>query len=159
MFSLVEAPAMSTIENIYASIVRTGVERGHYVVPEFCVTTKSRLFQKYIDVVWLQPRNEPPRIGSLRRWRIVAAFEIEGYDVPIERIQIHSAQFQQLQEEEGTMFPCIVPLYTEAYHRSKSIWGNANPEPYFKERRNAATDFGGVVQVCDGRTVDWLDQL
>ncbi|RYH60870.1 MAG: hypothetical protein EON54_10645 [Alcaligenaceae bacterium] len=150
---------MPTIEHIYAAVVREGVRRGHFVVPEFCATPSSRLFQKNIDVAWLEPRDEPDRIGSLRRWRIVAAFEIEGYDVPIERIQTHSAQFEHLQADEGTRFPCIVPLYTQAHHRANPTWGNAAPQTRIAERQAAAKAAGGMVKVCDGRELDWLLDL
>lgn len=149
---------MPTIEQIYATVIREGVERGHHVVPEFCVTPSSRLFQKNIDIAWLQPRYEPDRVGSLRRWRIVAAFEVEGYDVPIERIQIHSAQFAQLRADEGNAFPCLIPLYTEAYHRANPNWGNAAPEAHIAEREAAAAE-AGVIKVCDGRNFEWLTAL
>lgn len=150
---------MSTIEQIYAAVVREGVRRGHHVVPEFCVTPSTRLFQKNIDVAWLEPRDESSRFGSLRRWKIVAAFEIEGYDVPIERIQTHSAQFQHLQADEESRFPCLVPLYTEAHHRANPNWGNANPQAHIAERQSVAEAAGGIVKVCDGREFGWLSGL
>lgn len=150
---------MSTIEDIYAALVREGVRRGHFVVPEFCVAPSSRLFQKNIDVAWLEPRDEPDRFGSLRRWKILAAFEIEGYDVPIERIQAHSAQFGHLQADEGIRFPCIVPLYTQAHHRANPTWGSATPQAKIAERQAVAEAAGGIVKVCDGRELQWLLDL
>ena len=150
---------MPTIEHIYAAVVREGVRRGHFVVPEFCVSPSSRLFQKNIDVAWLEPRDEPDRFGALRRWKIVAAFEIEGYDVPIARIQAHSAQFGYLQADEGTRFPCLIPLYTEAHHRANPTWGTSAPQAHIVERQAAAETAGGIVKVCDGRELHWLMDL
>jgi hypothetical protein len=150
---------MSTIEEIYAAIVKEGVKRGHHVVPEFSLTPSSRLFQKKIDVTWLEPRDEPERLGSLRHWKIIAAFEIEGYDVPVERILVHSAQFRQIHVDEGATFPCIIPLYSRASHRSNPNWGNATPEAYIRERADAAIKSGNYVQVCDGRRLQFLETL
>ncbi len=106
---------MATIEEIYSQLIKEGVNRGLEVVAEFCVAPRSQLFEKKIDVAWVRRRDEPDRFGSLRRWKIVAAFEIEGYDVPLDRLHLHTAQFRQLWEEEKERFPCVIPLYTKAY--------------------------------------------
>ena len=150
---------MATIEDVYSTLVREGVRREFVVVPEFCVSTRARLFEKKIDVAWLAPRDEPSRVGSLRRWKIVAAFEIEGYDVPLDRIQMHSAQFQQIWAEEEGRFPCFVPLYTSALHRTDPHWGTGNPEPHIEKRKAEAAKWGNVVRVQDGRDLAWLREI
>jgi hypothetical protein len=150
---------MATIEDIYSTLVREGVNRNLHVVPEFCVRSREHLFKKKIDVAWLRPRDDPSRFGSLRRWQIVAAFEIEGHDVPLERLHRHSAQFRQLWLEEGNRFPCYVPLYTRAHHRADPEWGEAAPEQNIQQRIAEAETLGGVVRVIDGRRADWLQEL
>lgn len=147
---------MSTIEDIYSALIVEGVKRQLTVVPEFRVASRDHLFKKEIDVAWLQPRDEPSRFRSLRRWRIVAAFEIEGYNVPLKRLQRHSSEFLQLWKEEGEKFPCFVPLYTRAYHRTDAIWGSDHPERQIEQRISAAQQFGGVIEVRDGRDLQWV---
>lgn len=150
---------MATIEDIYAHLIKQGVERQFNVVAEFCAAPNSSLFEKNIDLVWLTKRipADPSRVGSLREWKIEAAFEIEGYDVPLDRIRIHSEQFKVLRADEKAEFPCYVPLYTEALHRSDPDWGSAQPEDKIEKRQNEAKNLEGVVNVCDCRNWNWLN--
>jgi hypothetical protein len=112
--------------------------------------------KKAIDVAWLTPRNDPQRTGALRCWRLIAAFEIEGYNVPPARIRQHSNDFRQLYEHEGS-FPSYVFLYDEAFHRTDAQWRATNPEPHIAKRRGVAEEDKNVVQVHDGRALDWLN--
>lgn len=146
---------MATIEDIYAALIKEGVRRELHVVPEFCVTPKTRLFEKKIDVAWLRQRDDSVRVGSLRRWKIVAAFEIEGYDVSLDRLRMHSEQFQHLWADEDN-FPCFVPLYTQAFHRVNPDWGNRNLAAKIQQHVNKACSLGSVIQVKDGRNLDWV---
>jgi hypothetical protein len=150
---------MATIEDLYSQLIREGVSRKLEVVAEFCVGPRSRLFEKKIDVAWVRRRNDPARFGSLRRWQIVAAFEIEGYDVPLDRLQLHSSQFKQLWEEEDERFPCFIPLYTKAYHRTDPDWGSDSPECKIQQRIDEARRLGGIINVRDGRDMQWLDTV
>jgi hypothetical protein len=147
---------MATIEDIYSQLIKEGVDRKLEVVAEFCVAPRNQLFEKKIDVAWVRRRDEPDRFGSLRRWQIVAAFEIEGYDVPLDRLRLHTSQFRQLWDEEKEQFPCVIPLYTRAYHRADPDWGNDNPERKIQQRIDEAIRLGRIVQVQDGRAMNWL---
>lgn len=147
---------MVTIEDVYSELIREGVGRNLHVVAEFCVAPRSGLFEKSIDIAWLRQRDDPARFGSLRRWQIVAAFEVEGYDVPFDRIQLHTSQFKQLWDEEGSEFPCFVPLYTRAFHRKDPDWGSDSPERKIQQRIDKARKLGGVIDVRDGRDMQWL---
>lgn len=150
---------MFTIEEIYAAVIREGVSRGFSVVPEFSVAAADKTFKKRIDVAWLLPRNDEAKNGSLRRWKIAAAFEIEGYDVPLDRIELHSAQFNRLQNDWGESFPCFVPLYTIATHRSNAHWGSETPDRYIADRKQAAERSGSVVKIIDARVQNWLSEI
>lgn len=150
---------MATIEDIYSRIIAVGVQRGFHVIPEFHVTAHDHAFKKKIDVAWLRPRDDQTRIGSLRRWEIIAAFEIEGYDVPFERIRIHSRQFSSLHDQEGRKFTAFVVLYNEALHRANPTWGVALPETFIQARSQTAIDSGNILTVRDGRFLDWLDGI
>lgn len=150
---------MATIEDISSGIIAAGVRRSLFVVPEFQVTARDYGFEKKIDVAWLRQRDDQARIGSLRRWEIVAAFEIEGYDVPLERIRIHSKQFSRLHVQEGCAFPSFVVLYNEALHRANPAWGEASPEPFIQTRVQTAIDSGNILTVIDGRSLVWLDSI
>lgn len=147
---------MAAIEDIYSQIIRVGVLGGLCVVPEFSVATKGRTFKKTIDVVWLESRNDRTKVGALRRWKIVAAFEVEGYDVSAKRIQNHSLQFSELHGDEGGSFPSYVVLYNEAFHRINPNWGSSDPSKHISKRINQARTLGDVVSVKDGRQLDWL---
>jgi len=147
---------MSTIEEIYSALVKEGVRRKLTVVPEFCVSSRDHLFDKKIDVAWLKPRDESARFRSLRRWKIIAAFEIEGYDVPLERLRLHSSQFRQLWAEEGERFPCLVPLYTRAYHRTDAVWGTDRPDRKIEQRTREAQRLGEIIHIRDGRALGWV---
>ncbi|WP_422847257.1 hypothetical protein ACOYR4_15755 [Acidovorax sp. M14] len=150
---------MVTIEDLYSTLIREGVRRNLDVVAEFCVAPRNRLFEKKIDLAWVRRREDANRFGSLRRWQIVAAFEIEGYDVPLDRLELHTSQIKQLWEEERECFPCFVPLYTRAFHRTNPDWGNDKPERKIRQRVEEARRLGGVVDVRDGRDMSWLDAV
>lgn len=145
---------MATIEDLYTCLIRAGVSRDLDVVAEFRVAPRSRSFEKKIDVAWLRRREDADRFGSLRRWRIVAAFEIEGYDVPLDRLELHTSQFKQLWEEEGERFPCFVPLYTEAFHRADPNWGRDNPERKIQQRVEEARHMSKRSSSATSKT-DW----
>lgn len=150
---------MATIEDLYACLVREGVSRNLDVVAEFCVAPRSQLFEKKIDIAWLRKREDKARFGSLRQWQIVVAFEIEGYDVPLNRLRLHTSQFKQLWEEGRERFPCYIPLYTQAFHRTDPDWGNDKPESKIQQRVDEAKRLGEVVDVRDGRDMGWLEAV
>lgn len=149
---------MASIEEICWSIVRVGVRRRVVVVPEFCVRARTRLGKKSIDIAWLRPREDASKRGSLRKWQIVAAFEIEGYDVPTSRVVKHSQQFRTIQRDEGP-FPCYIVLYNEAFNRTNPRWGRPDPSRWVSDRRRVAESNGNIVQVHDGRDLKWLKNM
>lgn len=150
---------MATIEDLYTRLIREGVVRNLEVVAEFCVSPRSRLFEKKIDVAWVRKREDAARFGSFRHWQIVAAFEIEGYDVPLDRIHMHTSQFRQIWDDDSQSFPCFIPLYTRALHRADPHWGSDKPDRKIQERVEEARRLGGVVEVKDGRDLKWLETL
>jgi len=150
---------VATMEEIYAAIIRAGVLRKLTVVPEFCVQSLDGAVKKKIDIAWLSPRNSSRRVGALRRWRLIAAFEIEGYNVPLARIRTHSEGFRQLRKDERRSFPCYVVLYNQAHHRLDPKWGVVDPTRQIVRRMNVAQECGDIAQVRDGRHPGWLKEL
>ena len=117
----------------------------------------DRTFNKKIDIVWGELREHPDvnKVGSLKRWKISAAFEIEGYDVPLERIEMHKAQFRRLLDDHKEDFPIFVVLYTRADHRTDPDWGDGDKRREEKlSRRITNGGQAGPVQVVDGRHLD-----
>lgn len=150
---------MSTIELISSEIIRVGVSRGFAVVPEFSVAGPTLACRKKIDLVWLKARRDDSLSGSLRDWRISVAFEIEGFNVPAQRIASHAKQFSVLQGMNGKSFTCYAVLYSSARHRRNPSWGCAHPEGLISKRRDVARFAGSSMLVVDGREMAWLAEV
>lgn len=148
---------MVTIEEVYSKLIRVGIQRGYEVIAEFCVNPIDRTFNKKIDIVWSKLRKQPDanKTGSLKRWKIIAAFEIEGYDVSLERIEMHKAQHKRLIYDLKEDFPLFVVLYSRADHRTDPDWGDGDKRREEKlSRRITNGEQVGPVHVVDGRHLD-----
>lgn len=152
---------MVTIEDVYSKLIEEGIERGYKVLAEFSVNPIDRTFNKKIDIVWskLREQQDASRTGSLKRWKIIAAFEIEGYDVPLERIEMHKAQYRRLINDNKEDFPLFVVLYTRADHRTDPDWGDGDKRRADKlSSRITEAGHGEPFQVVDGRALDEVFQ-
>lgn len=90
-------------------------------------------------------------MGSLQHWRIIAAFEIEGYNVPVDRIDMHKAQFRRLLSDHKEHFPFFIVLYTRADHRKRLKWGVDDPNRDAQlARRIALNEQDEMIRIVDG---------
>lgn len=153
---------MTTIEQAYSSLVSLGVRKKYNVIPEFCIAPRTALFNKKIDLVWVEERDEVEKNGSLRYWRIVAAFEIEGYNVPLDRLRMHASQFDNLRQDAGDVYPSFVVLYTRAHHRRNPDWGSnmKDVDQCIKQRLQlSSADMEKGVRVISSNDPSWLDTI
>ncbi len=152
---------MVTIEEVYSKLIREGIQRGYEVIAEFCVSSRAQDFNKKIDIVWVQRRaaRVDSNVGSLRQWEVKAAFEIEGYNVPMDRIAMHKAQFDRLIADHTDKFPFYVVLYTRADHRTDPDWGDGDPRREdILFRRKSRSSPAESFHVVDGRALDEVIQ-
>jgi hypothetical protein len=140
---------MATIERIYSSLIYQGVSRGFHVVPEFAVRTGSGVSNKKLDLVWLEPWRDHELGEPLRDWRISAAFEIEGCNVPRSRLAEHKARSHDLQRILRYSFPFVVALYSEASHRANPNWGPKNVRRSISRRTQLYEADGGAFTIVD----------
>lgn len=119
---------MVTIEDVYTQLIDEGIRRKFKFIAEFNAAPKDPTFNKKVDVVWARPRPSPDttKVGSLRTWELIAAFEIEGYDVSLNRIGMHKRQFDCIRADCNENFPSFVILYTRADHRNDPKWGDSD---------------------------------
>lgn len=156
---------MVTIEEVYSKLIQEGINRKYEVIPEFSVsvlstgTAKKTYNIKKIDLVWVKRRApiDETKVGSLRHWKIFAAFEIEGYNVPEQRIAMHRDQFKRLGTECHEDVPSFVVLYTLAHHRNAPNWGNGDLKRETKlKSRIIAGGNDPHFKVVDGKKLNVL---
>lgn len=110
---------MATLPEIYSALVGKGVGAGYAVIPEFRVRVEeaTRIF----DLVWAKqvarPLDQPERC-NMRGWDVKAVFELEGYDVPYQRLQHHAQRFSTFRNPHTReSVQAHVVLYTGALNR------------------------------------------
>lgn len=139
-------------EQIYADILAAGIEAGFVVVPEFTLpyNLAGQARTKRADVAWLVPDD------NTAEYRVVAAFEVEGFDVPLTTIDLHSEVYPLIRDHLQVQFPCCVPIYSLATHRPGYGGDSELVRNCVLKRSDRATARHNVVDVCDGAQRDWL---
>lgn len=149
-----------TKNEIYSLLTFEGVSRGYEVIAEYAVSAKNREISA--DLVWTQRRPD----GGLHQdranqefWRLIAAFEIEGCNVPMPTLNRPETEFTRHVgnfKEIRTVYPeddaaTFVVLYTEAYDRI--AWPQFTPAR-IDELVNERTEWNGnACHVLDGRVL------
>ncbi|TAK61261.1 hypothetical protein [Methylobacter sp.] len=114
-----------TKNDIYAFLIALGVNREYAVIPEFSVKLPGNgKRKKVIDLVWAKKKPNTGKItNTLDQWQLVAAFEIEGCNVPREpEFSRHLSDFKDVKNFNGKQPQKYVVLYTNAYDRT---WNSA----------------------------------
>ncbi len=141
-------------EQICSDIIAAGVGENFVVVPEFKLpyVQAGRRRTKDTDIAWLVPA-EPPA-----RYRVIATFEIEGFDVPLATIDFHSEVYPRVREFLGYGFPCCIPIYSQATHR-RAYGHDLNLVQACIGERDIRARLNNVVRVCDGERREWLREV
>jgi hypothetical protein len=139
-------------ERIYSDILAAGCQAGFVVVPEFSLRYQPVRGRKQTDVAWIADAEDR---GV---YRVVAAFEVEGFDVPLTTIDSHVRLYSRIQKTEGIEFPCYIPLYSRAIHRPNYGRSLDRVQRCLSKRSASAAKHRDVVQVCDGSVREWLVQ-
>jgi hypothetical protein len=125
-----------TRNDLYDFLTREGVQRGFSVLCEFHVDVPLQhrvngAALRKIDVVWATRREATSVQNANNRdhWRIWAAFEIEGCNVPRMEFTKDVAGFCGVQNPEWESEPIrLMALYTVAWDRREDDWRNRSPD-------------------------------
>ncbi|MFZ3299823.1 MAG: hypothetical protein WA344_17425 [Ralstonia pickettii] len=154
-------PQQVTKNDIYAQLVRLGIERGYEVIPEFRVKLpdhqRKQDRKKNIDLVWVTRKSnisQHQNCKSLEYWTLHATFEIDACDVR----NIKGKEFDRHMRDLPTIknipptesIRHFVVLYNAAYDRA---WNNERKttDDEIEERRRWAAKSKSGVDVIDGR--------
>lgn len=149
---------LESMERIYADIVSAGHEAGFMVVPEFklsCGSTNHPRAKKP-DVVWVVARKETAVECTTPPYRVLAAFEVEGFNVPLDTMDHHVRVYRKARRKLKSEFPCYVAIYSRALHRVNYGRDAKKVEQCLQERRHQVANDRDVIEVCDGTERDWL---
>lgn len=147
-----------SFEQIHSDITEAGHAHGFVVVPQFSLAyfdAAGRRRRKKPDIVWLFAQNGHAA-NDIPPHRVVAAFEIEGFNVPLTTIDLHSKVYPRIRVALGAEVPCYVPIYSRAAHRARYGRNVEVVQQKFLERLNRAAQHQHAIEVCDGMTRDWL---
>lgn len=148
-------PMTASYQEIAAYICREGSDRGYSVIPEVRLPTAEG--RMHVDLVWAvrlpEPSQHPPdRVtGFLSRWQLIATFEIEGADVPLDRLETHLERAEALVNMDGSSPEKFVVLYTQ--HHGREGWGadtEADRIEHVDVRVRSAEDCEHIIVVCVG---------
>jgi hypothetical protein len=140
-------------EQIYSDILTAGCQAGFVVVPEFSLRYAAERGRKVTDIAWIAGAEDT---GV---YQVVAAFEVEGFDVPLMTIDSHARLYSRIQKAQGIEFPCCIPLYSRAIHRPDYGRNLDRVQRCLSKRSARAAEHRDVVQVCDGSVREWLIQV
>lgn len=152
-----------TKNDLYTRLIRLGVRCGFEVIPEFVLPTAGAPRNPKIDLVWAVRKPGMPPVqdrANLDYWTIVAAFEIEGCDVPYgpegKHFSRHIDYLPMARNlEPNAPISHFVVLYTVAHDRR---WNRNLPvEKLIAERLGWAE--GSPVQVVDGRDLGPIERF
>jgi hypothetical protein len=152
---------LRSMEQTYSDVATAGHMGGFIVVPEFKLRydLAGQRRAKKADVAWLVTHDNPAPGDDLLPYKVVAVFEVEGFDVPLATISLHSEVYPRVREHVQSEFPCYVPLYSLATHRPGYGVDNVNlVQQCVLDRQNIAAQHHNVIEVCDGAQRDWLDR-
>ena len=115
----------------YAYLTKLGVSYGYCVIPEFTIPI-GEPYKRKLDLVFakkiLNPRIEIPQ-NNLDVWEVHYAFEIEGINVPLKRLDEHIENYAYFQSQQnGSFKKGISFLYNKAYHRG--TWNRLYSDNY-----------------------------
>jgi len=149
---------LRSFEQIFTDICGAGYETGFTVIPEFPLTfahPKIAASTKKPDVAWLATLGAA-REEDIPPHRVVAVFEVEGFDAPESSAVYHSTVYPAVWQMYMGHFPCFVPLYSMARHRPEYGADVGAINRGLSNWQGVAARHGNVFQVCDGRVRDWL---
>jgi hypothetical protein len=140
-----------TKNDLYAQLVRMGIEKGYEVIPEFRVHLSDRR-KKNIDLVWVTRRPKVgfhQDLGSLQDWTLHATFEIEACDVPRKEFSRHTKDLPTINNILRTKpVHHFVVLYTAAHDRAWDKRKTNRAPADIEKRRWWARESG--VKLVDG---------
>lgn len=141
-----------TKNDLYAYLIREGVNRGYEVIPEFVVDLPEGKTKK-VDLVWATRNGDHQGTQNQRNhayWDLKAIFEIEGSNVPeTPQFARHVESFPLIAIDYGHDVERYVILYTDAFDR-KHWPQNRDWTQKIQERIQWG---GSVVRVIDGRRI------
>lgn len=147
-----------TKNELYSRLTFEGVARGYEVISEYAIQSEERKIS--LDLVWVRRRNIDGPFQNAPNpvfWQLIAAFEIEGCNVPLPtgarpntEFQRHLINFEIIQNQYQVDNPhmCVV-LYTAAYDRARWPRYNENRVNALVQARNNWNQ--GEIAVIDGR--------
>ena len=140
-----------TKNDTYAFLINAGISRGFVVIPEFRVDILSETKDKHekeIDLVWLKPRRPVKKLqGRLwhDHWKMIAAFEIDAYDVSINNeFERHMKDLPLIPNAMRDHTKLFCALYTSAFDRN-GLKHPRGPDNYIEERRIIGSSRGVTV--------------
>jgi len=148
-----------SFEELFSNICSAGRRNKFVVVPQFsfdyCLDGIDKV--KVADVAWLVPHEHALNNDGLPHFRVVAAFEVEGFDVSPGTIRAHLMVYRRITRRYRALVPCYIPLYARAIHRPSSYGDNAETVDRKIASRLALLPANqNNVTVCDGRARGWL---
>jgi hypothetical protein len=147
-----------SFEQVFTDVCGAGYKNGFTVIPEFSLAfahPEIAASTKKPDVAWLATLNAATE-DVIPLHRVVAVFEVEGFNAPELTIAHHSTVYPAIWRMYGAHFPCYVPLYSLARHRP-GYGANADAvNQGLLDLQGVAARHGDVIQVCDGRARPWL---
>jgi hypothetical protein len=147
-----------SFEELFASICAAGRRKKFVVVPQFsfdyCLDGIDKV--KVTDVAWLVPHEHALNNDGLPHFRVVAAFEVEGFDVSLETIRAHLGLYRRISRRHGALVPCYIPLYARAIHRPSYGDNSETVDRKIARRLVLLPANQNNVTVCDGRERRWL---
>ncbi len=149
---------LRSMEQIYSDVSAQGHNAGFIVVAEFKLPFRDdtgKMHSKEVDIVWLRT-GENAIEDHIPPYQVVAAFEVEGFDVALNTIRLHSTAYEQARQFAALDFPCYVPLYSLATHRADYGHDVDAVHRLTLARQTLAVQRHNIVNVCDGMTRDWL---
>jgi hypothetical protein len=121
---------------------------------DYCVDGVDKV--KVTDVAWLVPHEHALNNDGLPDFRVVAAFEVEGFDVSLETIRAHLGLYRRISRRHGALVPCYIPLYARAIHRPSYGDNSETVDRKIARRLVLLPANQNNVTVCDGRERRWL---
>jgi hypothetical protein len=149
-----------TKEQIYSNICAVGIRQGFIVAPEFKLYYRRQdgpQRAKWADIVWISTRDHLEWWHNLPQYKVVAAFEVDGFDVPLPTIEFYSDVYPRIRQLCESQFSCYVPLYSKATHRPDYGLDALHVRNEVAARQSRANQHGNHVMVYDGANPNWLE--
>ncbi len=136
-----------TKNQIYTKLIWKGRERGFDIIPEFRILPDNRNNFKAIDLVWVQQLQPalPERPNNFGFYQIIAAFEIDGLDVPYARFDEHWNNYNTIYNVQGKLGIGMTIIFDDAPDRPNwpiNDLHNENRLVRYQNRETAFTESG-----------------